>query len=361
MRSILYRRIRTALVGLAVLGCGATAHGSEVVHSAQGHVQSPVWSPNGKFLAYEVNELSAGAISLFVSPIMSSTIAGEALKVKLPGSSGPFGSKQSMVTSTWHPQGHLIFAGSNEEGKYRVYMTQPPNVNAMELIDKTMAPGDLSFPAVSDDARMVAVVSDETGGGDVRIYDSSTGKVERITTSAGAEVYPTFTADSKTILYNRKVNMQLDIYATNIETKESRRVVNGTGDQSRPVVSKAGDIIFFSATDSEGPWSLIATDGNGENKRTLGKGIRLPYSARPAMSPDGKWVAFTYDNPAMANSVYIAAVDGSQVKEIKTDFRACGEPALTIQGNQVILAFTALPSGEADWRMLQVIDVSKYF
>ena len=73
-----------------------------------------------------------------------------------------------------------------------MYMTQPPNVAAIELLAKTQAPGDLSFPAVSADATMVAFVSDQTGDGDVQIYQSTTGKVVQATSSGGAEVYPTF-------------------------------------------------------------------------------------------------------------------------------------------------------------------------
>ena len=83
MKTSLHRWARTTLCGLAILGCSASAHAGEVAHTAQGHAQSPVWSPDGKFLAYEVNELSSGAISLFVSP-MGGSIAGSALKVKMP-------------------------------------------------------------------------------------------------------------------------------------------------------------------------------------------------------------------------------------------------------------------------------------
>ena len=217
-----------------ILGCSASAHAGEVAHTAQGHAQSPVWSPDGKFLAYEVNYFGLWSYLVVVSP-MGGSIAGSALKVKMPGSSGPFSSNQSMVNSTWHPQGYLIFSGSNEEGKYRVYMTQPPNVAAIELLAKTQAPGDLSFPAVSADATMVAFVSDQTGDGDVQIYQSTTGKVVQATSSGGAEVYPTFSSDGQSVFYNRKVNMQLDIYTTNLATKEAKILVKGSGDQTRPV------------------------------------------------------------------------------------------------------------------------------
>lgn len=361
MRSLLNHCARTALCGLTMLGLGATSHAGEVAHPAEGHAQSPVWSPNGKFLSYEVNQLGAGAISLFVSP-MEGSIAGNALGVKLPGVSGPIGGSVSMVNATWHPQGYLIFSGSNEEGKYRVYMTQPPNIAASELLAKTQAPGDLSFPAVSNDAGMVAFVSDQTGDGDIRVYESNTGQVKPVTTSSGAEVYPTFSLDGQSVLYNRKVNMQLDIYSTNLATQEATKIVRGSGDQSRPVVSKNGDIVFFSATNSEGPWSIVATDGAGENKRVIASGVRLPYSSRPAVSPDGQWVAFTYDNPTKANSVFIAKLDGSkEIKEITTDLKACAEPAMGLQSGRVMLAFTALPSGEANWRKLQVVDISQHF
>ena len=46
------------------------------------------------------------------------------------------------------------------------------------------------------------------------------------------------------------------------------------------------------------------------------------------------------------------------VKTIGTPYTACGEPALTMQGSNVILAYTALPSSDSDWRFLYIQDVT---
>ena len=46
------------------------------------------------------------------------------------------------------------------------------------------------------------------------------------------------------------------------------------------------------------------------------------------------------------------------VKEIKTGMKAAGDPALTVKDGRMLLAFTAIPANEANWRSLTVVDIT---
>ena len=62
-------------------------------------------------------------------------IAADASKVKLAGGSNPFGgSGQVVVNPTWHPQGVLVFEGSNQGGQYRLYYQTPGGGQPAEMI-----------------------------------------------------------------------------------------------------------------------------------------------------------------------------------------------------------------------------------
>ena len=95
------------LAGLLV--STATASAGPVRFSGEGHAETPVWSLDGKYLAFEVNRL-AGDIEMFISEV-SGDVAGEARALKLPGAgSSPYGSSGSVATNaTFHPDGIVLF------------------------------------------------------------------------------------------------------------------------------------------------------------------------------------------------------------------------------------------------------------
>jgi len=310
---------------------------------------------DGKYLAFEVNQYSGEGITLHFSEV-NAAIAKDARAVSLPGGSSSFGgSNQVIVNPTWHPDGLSVFEGSNQGGQFQLYFAQPNGASAAEMLSTSKAPGDLTFPMVSPDGRLLAFVSDQTGNGDIRTWDRSTDAITQLTDSSSAEMFPMFSEDGGKILFSRKVNNTEDIFELDISSKSETPIAGGGGDQTRPIYGAGGSVLYFSGA-GESKWNLVATSGG--SKKTLAKEIRLPLRARPALSQDGRWAAFTYDDPAKSGSVYLAAVDGSRTVTIKTDFEACGEPALTTQNGRVLLAYTALPDSGADWRFLYVEDIT---
>ena len=56
----------------------------------------------------------------------------------------------------------------------------------------------------------------------------------------------------------------------------------------------------------------VAVSGSAGQSKTLAKDVRLPFRAPPALSPDGKWVAYGLESPDKANSIWLTKVDGSK-------------------------------------------------
>ncbi len=339
--------------GLLLLATPALA--GEVRFDGEGHAYHPMWSLDGKFVAFEVNRY-AGDIDLFISQV-NGDVAKDGLKVALPGGSNPFGgSGQVVVNPVWHRDGLAVFEGSNQGGQFRIYYRAATGGAAAELIPTTDLPGDLTFPAVSPDGRTMAFVSDATGAGDIRVRDTQTGKVSQLTETPGAEMFPTFSSDGSKVLFTRKQDGAEDVFELMVSSGTDNRIVSGQGDQTRPAYAANGAVVFFDGARGEDNWDLVASQGG--SSRTLARDVRLPLRARPAVSPDGQWVAFSYSDPTKADKVVLAKVDGSKTVEIASDFTACGEPAIGKQGDRVLLAYTALPSSGSDWRFLFITDVT---
>ena len=343
----------TLAVGLAVT---TPADAGTVPFDGEGHAENPVWSPDGHYLAFEVNRF-AGDTEMFVSEV-SGDIPRQARKMNLPGSGGGFGAGNRVtINAAWHPQPLVLFEGSNQGGQFRIYYAVPGDGNASEMIKTSDAPGDLTFPAMRPDGGKMAFISDQTGNGDIRIRDTGTEAITQLTNTEGSEMFPEYSDDGSKLLFTRKRNSVEAVYMIDLASGEERTISSGNADRTRPTF--AGDrIVFFSSDGSDG-WDLVSTDMNGQGRQTLARGVRLPVRGRPQTTPDGRYVAYTSADPTQSSKVTLVRADGSSRVDIPTGFVACGEPAVTVSADgRTKLAFTALPDANAAWRFLSVIDIT---
>ncbi len=350
---------RYLLSGLVTVGmlASASAQAGQVRFNGDGHVMHPVFSQDGKHVAFEVNRL-AGQVDLFMSEV-NGAIAKDGTNVVLPGGGAFAAGDQVAANPTWHPQGIIVFEGSNQGGQYRLYFYQPGTGQAAEMIPTTQIPGHLTFPAISTDGSMMGFVAKETGNGDIRTRDSNSGSLAHVTKTHGTESFPMFSNDTSTLLFTRKHADTEDIFTHRLSDGMEKHVVQGPGDQTRPVyAANDGRLLYFDGARGEGQWDLMSVDDSGGDAKRISKGVRLPHRGRPAISSDGKWVAYTADDPQKGSMIMVSTVDGEKTVTINTSHTACGEPALTESNGRIVLAYTALPGSGAEWRFLTLVDIT---
>ena len=346
------RRFLTLLIGAGLMAPRALA--GEVSHSGAGHVFNPRWSPDGAWLCFEINDYE-GTNDLYVVEMMSGTPKGAPSKAQLPGARSSFSGGGTVAgAAVWHPQGALIFEGSNAGGTTRLFLLSPGTQGASELISGSQIKGDLSWPAVSPDGTRVVFVSDVSGSGDIHVWDRSTNSVTRMLTSPFSEMAPAFHGDGQRMAYSRKNRGGEDMFV--LEGSNSRPWVGGNGDQSRP--NWSGDtIVYFSNERGDNQWDIVTSAAPGQ-KTVLAQNVRLPLRAQPSLSSDGKWVAYGVSDPEQSRKIFLTKLDGSQTVKIDTGLVAAGEPALVTRDGQTFLAFTALPKAGADWRQLHTVNIT---
>ena len=76
------------LAAIALLLTGP-ALGVEVSSKDGGHVQNPVWSPDGQWLSFEVNNMS-NVVELWLTK-MNGSAPGTPTQLRIPGASTSFG------------------------------------------------------------------------------------------------------------------------------------------------------------------------------------------------------------------------------------------------------------------------------
>ena len=105
---------------LITLAMTSLSWGAEISHASDGHVQNPVWSPDGKKLAFEVNN-NSGRIELFA--VKMSGIQHESIKKIEVRIANEFGSTGSVnVAPLWfvdEASTMLIFEHSHKGSRNR--------------------------------------------------------------------------------------------------------------------------------------------------------------------------------------------------------------------------------------------------
>lgn len=338
---------------LALWAAVGLASAAEVSTPERGHASNPVWSRDGAWLAFEMNDFNGG-IKLFAVKVAGGNPVGAPTKLVVPGASSSFSSGKSVATGpVWHPEGILVFEGSASGSDARLFFWSPGGQSPAELLNTTQVAGDLSWPAISADGKRVLFVSDATGLGDVYQWDRSSNQIQNVVASNMTESSPRFDAAAR-FAFSRKNQGGEDLFTFAGGTVTPH--VGGNGDQTRPVWSGEA-LVFFSSEAGDGQWSIAVSDAVGK-RRVVAKEVRLPYRATPALTPDGRWVVYGTANNEEGGTLFATLLDGSRTVKIPTGHVAAGEPSVVNVGGRLMLAYTALPSEGADWRQLHVIDVT---
>lgn len=335
----------------------SAAHAVEVTWVGGGHAGNPEWSPDGSWLAFEVNN-NADKVDLYVVKVANGNPSAPQ-KVTIPGGSSSFSAGGSYAANpNWHPRGPVLFEAANPGGLTRIYFLNPGGSSPAEYLNVTQAPGNLAWPTVSPDGTSLAFVSSATGQGDIYVFNQSTNKVAVTVPSEMPENAPRYSTDSKMLVYSRKNQGTEDLFTWAVGTPSQTPLKGGNGDQSRPRFAKS-EVVYFTNERGDEHWDVAAMAVTpGAERRILAKDIRLPLRSQPALTPDGSAVVYCSSAPAQDGSVFVAKLDGSGTKEIKTGLNAVGDPALVTANGRTFLAFTALPVAGSDWRQLHIVDVT---
>ncbi len=167
---------------------------------------------------------------------------------------------------------------------------------------------DEYYPIYSHDGKKIVYTTwNDKDLGTVRVMDANGGNEKVITKMPGRYIEPSFSTDDKMVVYRRfnggflldpKYSIDPGIYVANLDTNEHKRVSTSG---SNPHFAGDNKRVYFTTGVPGKPYperQLVSINLNGKDRRShlYGGDKVLEYR----LSPDKKWIAFTYQFKAYA-------------------------------------------------------------
>ena len=182
----------------------------------QGSCYSPIWSPDGKRLAFTQSDRRGNS-----DIVVLDLLTGRVRKL----TDGGFINTEP----SWNPAGTQIAFTSDREGGPQVYLMEEDGSNVRRL---SVEGSYNASPAWSPNGAIVAYVSRFEGKFDLFIYKLGEGKAYQITTGVASSESPAWAPDERHLVFssNRGGNMQ--IWVTDLSGNAVRRLSEFTFCQS---------------------------------------------------------------------------------------------------------------------------------
>lgn len=257
---------------------------------------TPAWSPDAKKIVFSNLSYDSNDMSLFEAQVSD-------------------GATRQLTTQrwfriaglTWDGAGSslLMLASAGRGFVYQVWQFNPDNSEAHQLTNDL---DDYEAISLTADSRTLAVVKQVTQANvwTAPLVDAATG-ARRVTSGSGkADSVVAWAPDNK-ILYGTNVSGKDDIWIVRADGNDPKQLTVDAGYNRHPVASPDGKYIVF-LSDRNGSPHLWRMNMDGSDQRQL-LDTGNHGEAAPQFSPDGRWLFFM--NPHGKRTVWKISADGS--------------------------------------------------
>lgn len=306
----------------------------QVTSSAEGE-SSPRWSPDNKYLAFLSSRQNAKKSQIW----LLNRAGGEAIKIS--------DVKYGVAEFAWSPDSQKLALVVNEED---------PSEAAAEAEKEKAKEGETKTPKpiVIDRYHFKQDVQGYLRGERSHLYlfDLATKKAEPLTSGKFDEDSPVWSPDGKQIAFvSKRGDGDLDRVESDdvyvVEARpgaQPRRVTNTPVQESRPAWSPDGKALAYTYGDelkysaySQPKLAVVSVDGGAA--RTLSETFDRPIRG-PQYTKDGKWISFTVDDD---RSQYIERIPaaGGAIEKLTPAKRVVGNPTQAGDDAFAVLASSA--------------------
>lgn len=267
---------------------------------------SPVWSPDGKRLAYIAPGQPAGA-QIFVKWMDAPDEGTQLTRLE-----------RAPSNLAWAPDGKRIAFNMLVPARAALRVTMPPRPEGAKWIEPPRVVDKLNYRADGSGYR-------QEGFTHIFVISEAGGAARQLTDGDYNHNEPEWMPDSATIIFSgvRKPDAEYirfgqEVYSLDTRTNQIKALTDRDGSDTNPAVSPNGKFIAYTGFDRNDDTynvsKLYLMDADGQNKRVLTETFdRAPFGLMWA--DDGSGVYFSTEDKG-TNNLYFSAVSGGAPRQI---------------------------------------------
>ena len=310
-----------------------------------GGADCPSWSPNGRTIAY-THTVQTGPITSENAIFLMTPLGGSQHHIR---DLAP----DEHCQLSWSPDSKLLAFGNTPAGESSgIFLVSP---TGSELRRLTTAPprtqdGDAAFSP--DGAQIAFIRWVGPTSSDLYLVNARGGQVKRVTALNRGMMSPTWTADSKRIVFGIESGYwgNMELFSIPATGGEAERLPFISSNAFSPAFSRQGDKLAFATQIwNSNIWSVpllsVASSASrpGSSKwsdpsKTIAS---TRFAMQPQVSPDGSRLAYVSDQDG-ALAVWLSKPDGSDPSRLATALLG-GSPQWSADGKYI--AFDAVEDG----------------
>ena len=196
-------------------------------------------------------------------------------------------------------------------------------------------------------------IEDPGRGKEIYMMDYDGAQARRLTVSQSISVGASWGPDARTLAYFSFVSEYPDVYLMTLDGRPVTRPARGnsTNQNQNPAISPDGKRIAFTSKRGGANYDIWVVNVDGSNPQNLTPGTDKWFEGAPSWSPNGAQIAF-YSDRTGAPQIYVMNADGTGVQKIPCGPK-CDRPAWSALN---YIAYTLERPGGKD---IAVTDLSK--
>ena len=239
-----------------------------------------------------------------------------------------------------------MFRGAEPESTGVPIVEQFADANVRLLTDYE---GSHSEPTLSPDGRMMAYISDASGTAQVWVKNLQGGDPIQLTDSPDAASSPSWSPDDGHIIFTQAGPDAVSIYSVGTLGKPGPQPIVEFGFSSRYSLR---DEAFVYAT---GQRIWLARNNGRDTQQISGLPVAQGFAQRsPALSPDGRHIAFIHADEGPLGNVWMIPVAGGEAQQLTTLESGGGvasSPGWSHDGRYIVYSVNAGTGGSHLWRV----------
>ncbi len=221
---------------------------------------SPVWSPDGKRLAYVSFENKKPVV------YVHSLVDGKRRVVA--------NFKGSNSAPAWSPDGSKLAVSLSREGGSQLYLINPDGSGVRRLTSSSAIDTE---PRFSPDGQWIYFTSDRGGSPQVYRMPADGGSAQRVTFDGNYNVSPRISPDGRSLAYIARNEGKFQVTLLDLTTQQTQILTDSDRDESPSFAPNGRMILFATVIGGRGVLSAVSADGRVKQRLTVTAGdVREP-------------------------------------------------------------------------------------